>query len=302
MIPAPSFLQSSAWEYLQHALGRKTWRVADALVIRHDLPLGFHYLYTPRPDIRGDFFDEVRTIAAREKSIFLKVDPLVSLLSLQPTTHNLQASIPIQPRETIVMDLTQTEHDLLSAMHEKTRYNIRLAERKGVITTHDARNTTNDFEIFWRLLQKTAARDGFRVHPKEYYKKLLEIRTDDFSNELFFAEYDRQPLATAMVNYYRGETSIVKGVGGVVTYLHGASSGSRRDVMAPHLLHWRIMLEAKRRGYAAYDLWGIDEKHWPGLTRFKKGFGGRIVQYPASVDMIYRPSYYGVYRLLKKIL
>lgn len=290
---SPSFLQSSAWEQFQRALGRKTWRADGALVIRHDLPLGLHYLYAPRPAASEKFFGEASAIARKEKSVFLKVDPFDAL---PPTTCRLRPSIPIQPRETIIIDITKSEDELLSAMHEKTRYNIRLAERRGVqIMLQAPSDTLQSLEIFWRLLQETAARDGFRTHPKAYYEQLLACSSADLSNELFFAEYRGQVIAAAMINFYRGETSI----GGTATYLHGASAGRHRAVMAPALLHWRIMQEAKRRGCAVYDLWGIDEKRWPGITRFKRGFGGGAFVYPASIDMICRAGWYSLYSLWK---
>lgn len=284
-----SFLQSPEWEAFQRAVGRRTWRADRTLVIRHDLPMGCNYLYAPRPFISEDFFKESAVIGKKERSVFLKIDPLAPL---SPIVHNLQPSISIQPCETVIIGLTKSEEELLAAMREKTRYNIRLAERRGVrIRNHESSITDEEsFEIFWRLLQETAARDRFRTHPKGYYEKLLDARSDNFSNELFFAEYRGQAIAAAMINFYRG----------TATYLHGASAGEHRAVMAPHLLHWRIMQDGKRRGCVSYDLWGIDEKRWPGLTRFKKGFGGKEISYPQSIDVVYRPVRYRGYRLWRK--
>ena len=124
------------------------------------------------------------------------------------------------------------------------------------------------------------------------------MRSPFFSNELFFAEYGGTALAVALVNFYRDATSQE---GGIATYLHGGSSRERRGVMAPYLLQWRIMQEARRRGCNLYDLWGIDEKKWPGLTRFKKGFGGNAVRVGASVDIVCRPLLYKVYMLWRKL-
>lgn len=296
----PSFLQSAEWERFERSLGHATWRVHGALVIRRDLPLGFHYLYCPRPnpglwDLDAGLWNAVREIARKEKSVFLKIDPLSDI----PASHFQHPASGVQPAETIVLDLAnRTEDELLAAMREKTRYNIRLAERKGVkIMSRDSRITTRSFEIFWRLLQETAARDGFRTHPKEYYAGMLAARSEQFANELFFAEYGGEVLAVAMINYYRGEASIVR----TATYLHGASSRRHRDVMAPHLLQWRMIQEARQRGCGLYDFWGIDEQKWPGVTRFKRGFGGREIMYPQSVDIVYRPIAYAVYNIAKKI-
>ena len=95
-----------------------------------------------------------------------------------------------------------------------------------------------------------------------------------------------------MINFY-GDTA---------TYLHGASSRKNKELMAPHLLHWRIIQEAKKRGLGQYDFGGIDEKKWPGVTRFKIGFGGSVVEYPPSVDIIYKPILYKIYRLARKFI
>lgn len=304
--PSYSFLQSLEWEKFQQSIGRKTWRIDGTLVIRHDLPLGFSYLYCPRPDCSdksqatsGTFSYGVEKIAREEKSVFLKIDPLNRL---PPATCHLQPSHSIQPQETLVIDLSRSESDLLAAMHPKTRYNIRLAERKEVrITNQESRK--DSFEVFWALMQETVQRGGFRTHPREYYEKMLAARSEHFSNELFLAEYRGRVLAAALVNFhknYGGRTSR-DAFSGTVTYLHGASSAEYREAMGPHLLHWRIMQEAQRRGFQYYDLWGIDEKKWPGLTRFKKGFGGEIVQYPESVDVIYRPFLYNAYSVSRRI-
>jgi len=182
-------------------------------------------------------------------------------------------------------------------MHPKTRYNIGLAERKGVIVAKNVRRTPqDDFRVFWQLLEETSAREGFSLHPREYYEKLLGVSSHAFSNELFFARHQNTVLAAALVNFYRSSTSI-----GVATYLHGGSLRDHRELMAPQLLHWEIIKEAKRHGFAQYDFCGIDKDRWPGLTRFKLGFGGEIVEYPHSVDIVYRPMWYGAYRIGRRM-
>jgi len=299
-----SFLQSPEWEKFQHSLGRKTWRVfsgtssgkrqeGEVLLIRHDLPAGFNYLYCPRPAALNDrCLLEAEKIARKEKSIFLKIDPTEEI---SISHFRFQTARSLQPSKTILLDLSLSPRELLCAMQEKTRYNIRLAERRGVrVWTADAR--VSAFENFWRLLQETAQRGGFGIHGREHYEKLLLTRSDNFSNELFLAEYGGKVIAAALVNFYQDATSP-----GTATYLHGASGREHRQVMAPHFLHWSIIKEAKERGFKFYDLGGIDEKKWPGLTRFKLGFGGKRVEYPASIDLIYRPAWYWVYKLARNI-
>ncbi len=284
------FLQSPEWELFQKEAGRKTWRVDGVLVIQHVLPLGFNYLYCPRPDSgimsheSGiNVLEKIKVIAFEEKSIFLKIDPVANF---QFSIFNFQKSNSLQPRRSLLLDLTQSTEELLRAMHEKTRYNVKLAERKGVSIAK------GDPGIFIKLLKETAKRDGFHLHPESYYQKLLDTQTSTLTNELFIAVYQNEPIAGAMINFYSPT--------GTATYLHGASTSAHRNVMAPYFLHWYVIQEAKNRGFHAYDFWGIDETHWPGVTRFKKGFGGEIIEYPLSLDILYKPFWYKLYRAIKK--
>lgn len=326
------FLQSREWEEFQRKLGRKTWRAGGRLLIKHDLPGGFHYLYCPRPQLITsnwlpvtnknqlpvisdnrllvtNWLLEVEKIARSEGSMFLKIDPAENLsisifknskfnaenlkfksLKFQDSIFkNLRFKItaPLQPRATVFLDLTKTEEELLGAMHPKTRYNIRVAQRSGVEITHEG-----SFEEFWSVLQETAEREQFSLHGREHYEALLSTASGDFSNELFFARAGSKTVAALLINFYRP--------GNTATYLHGASSRHSRGLMAPHLLHWHVIREAKKRDSFAYDFWGIDDNKWPGLTRFKKNFGGYTVAYPSSIDIVYRPFWYQVYNISKK--
>lgn len=297
-----AFLQSSEWEHIQQAMGRKTWRIGGMLLVQHNLSRGFNYLYCPRPELSqtafSEFLLEVGHIAKTESSLFFKIDPREKI----PVEHidaRIEFGHPLQPQQTIVLDLSKSEDELLGAMREKTRYNIRLAERKGVEVVNVVhREVKEDFEVFWKLLSETATRQGFSVHQKKYYELLSNMRTDGMSNEFFFAhlrdDHDEM-LAVALVNIHRDPHTGVSSA----TYLHGASSRNHKELMAPHLLHWRIMQDAKRRNIDSYDLWGIDEEKWPGITRFKTGFGGSHIEYPASIDIIYRPRWYAIYKLMK---
>ena len=297
------FLQSSEWERIHQQMGRKTWRVAGVLIVRHNLPRNVNYLYCARPEFKGialeKFLKEARVIAVKEKSLFLKIDP-VEPIELKNMNVRSKESQPLQPRQTVVINLSPTEEELMAVMHEKTRYNIRLAERKGVeVAQVIRREAKDDFEIFWKLLSETGVRQGFHLHERKHYELLAAVRTQQTSNELFFARMQDNHdmvLAGAMINFYRDPHTGIT----CATYLHGASSREHREYMAPYLLHWRIMQAAKARAVVAYDQWGIDEKRWPGVTRFKNGFGGSRVEYPMSVHIIYRPVWSMIYRLMKK--
>ncbi len=297
-----SFLQSSEWEQIHKAMGRKTWRIGGVLLVRHNLWRELNYLYCPRPEFNhitpGKFFSEVSRIAETENSLFFKIDP-GEKISLENIDARMRSDRPLQPHQTVILDLAQSEDEILKAMREKTRYNIRLAERKGVeVVKVIHRDAKEDFAIFWKLLSDTATRQGFSVHQRAYYESLSNVRTGEMSNEFFFAhsrdDHD-EILAAALVNIHRDPRTGAS----CATYLHGASSQGHKELMAPHLLHWRIIQDAKRRDIEFYDLWGIDEKKWPGITRFKTGFGGARVEYPSSIHIIYRPMSYLAYKLMK---
>jgi lipid II:glycine glycyltransferase (peptidoglycan interpeptide bridge formation enzyme) len=326
-----AFLQSWEWGEFQKNFGRKIWRLGllanktlttAALIIKHQLPLGKSYLYCPRGPVMNyelgiinyEFLiKEILKIAEKEKSIFFRFEPLEKNYKLQITNYKNKLQITnhknykllktksVQPPRTLMLDLTKSEDDLLAAMHPKTRYNIRLAMRHGVtvyrtrLTDHEM--LKNDFEIFWNLLSKTSRRDGFKTHPKNYYWQMLNSLAPRPSQTLtpnvalYFAKYQNKVLAANLIMFFDD----------TVTYLHGASSSEHRNVMAPHLLHWSIISEAKRLGFKYYDFWGIDEAKWPGITRFKKSFGGFEISYLGTFDLPVNKLWYKIYYLAKNL-
>ena len=290
------FLQSAEWLDFQEMMGHKIYRlglideknnlktICGAIV--NSLPLGKKYFYIPRGPIGepGALIDEIKKTTQKDGSIFLKIEPLTEI-SLPTSLH----VAPIQPKQTLVLDLTKSEDELLGAMHEKTRYNVRLAEKKNLVLK------TGALEDFWKLMEETTARDKFHAHPKKYYETMLKNINGDGKTEmrveLKVAYFENHPTAAAIVGYF----------GGTATYLHGASSHEYRNLMAPYFLHWEIIKEAKNLGYKFYDFWGIDEAKWPGVTRFKKGFGGFEINYPGTFDLPINKLWYKIYNLAKKI-
>ncbi|MBU1178518.1 peptidoglycan bridge formation glycyltransferase FemA/FemB family protein [Patescibacteria group bacterium] len=308
-------LQSWQWGQFQEQCGRPVWRLAVGdnakilavtQVIKYELPLGKSYLYCPRGPVVGDsqitsprsLFEKIKKIAKQEKAIFLRVDPEVEEKSelakfLREMDFNM-AEKQVQPKDTLFLDLTKSEEDLLADMHHKARYNIRLAGRKGVVIRRST-NTT-DVNKFYTLMEVTTERDKFSAHPPEYYQKQIEILGRDNLLRLFLAERKGEIIAAAIVSFF----------GDKATYLHGASSHKHRRLMAPHLLQWEAVKEAKKRGMRLYDFGGIapsdaDNNHpWSGITRFKRGFGGEEKNWVGAMELVYQPVWYRGYNLLKK--
>ncbi len=299
------FLQSWEWGEFQKKFGFKVFRIGVedkgkllgvATLIKKNIGLGKSYFYCPRGPVFGFeiaelglqieeveeyFFTEIKKIAKKEGIIFLRYEPLV--LSRKPKIEN-RKSIDLQPAKTLILDLRKDEENLLKEMHQKTRYNIRLAEKKEVLVIEGG---ADDFDDFWNLMKTTSGRDGFKIHPKEYYRRLIENE----SVKIFFAKYENNIICAGIFSFF-GDTA---------TYLHGASSNEYRNVMAPFLLQWTLIKKAKSNGKEYYDFYGIDDEKWPGVSRFKKGFGGFEVFYPGTYDFVFSGMCYNGYRALRKI-
>lgn len=314
--PHSSFLQTFEWAEFQKSLGQKVFYfgitdkdeiIATVALIKKTLPAGQSYFYSPKGPVVNDkclmsndklilekIVKEVKKMAKQENVIFWRFEPNTKYQILN-TRYKIQKTLDIQPSRTLILDLAKSEDALLANMRQKTRYNIRLAGKKGVKIK---KGSIADFEQFWELMQGTGKRDNFRLHGKEYYKKMLESLAQDKNKNkqnqlfinLFFARYNQKPIAASLVAFF-GDTA---------TYLHGASSDANRNVMAPYLLQWEAIKQAKKMGCEHYDFYGIDEAKWPGVTRFKKGFGGGELEYPGTFDFVFSRSKYVLYNFLRK--
>jgi lipid II:glycine glycyltransferase (peptidoglycan interpeptide bridge formation enzyme) len=301
------FLQSWNWGEFQKDAGEKVDRVvwmvngdlrAVAQVIHKNISGFGSYAYIPRgpitlplPSSRGEHergatfpLSDMNT----EENMFVRFEPASEgqAQGLPPRTQNVS---DIQPAHTLITDLSQTEEQLLSGMHEKTRYNIRLAEKKGVQIEIKAAS----IDDVWHVFEMTSSRDEFRLHGKEYYRKMIE------SGVAFLAIAKQEDDILA--------ANIMMDFGGVRTYLHGASSNVKRNFMGPYLLHWELMKNAKANGIQSYDWWGVapvdalSTHPWAGISRFKRGFGGEEVEYPGTFDVVIHPIKYQLYQFVRMI-
>lgn len=302
------FIQSWQWGEFQEKVSGKVWRlvvkdneevVAAAKIITKDLPAGKKYFYCGRGPIITEgadkmeatrlIFLEIEKLAKQEGAMFLRFDPIHNLEEHDYKIKGKEVLIKthdVQPSKTLILDLSKTEEELLKEMHQKTRYNINLAEKKGVKITEAGKEK---FEAFWSLLDQTSDRDQFRPHGRNYYQAMLEL--EDNPVKLFFAEFEGRLITTALVSFF-GDTA---------TYLHGGSANDDRNVMAPYLLQWHCIKLAKAGGQKFYDFHGIDEEKWPGVTKFKKGFGGLEMDYPGTFDLVYDDGWYEIYKMIRKV-
>jgi len=307
------FLQSFAWGEFHRALNHRVWRwgvfkdeklIAGANVIEHSLPLGQSYLYCPRGPITDPtlsvkekneclslILSKVRdlTIATTNKEeIFFRFEPTWDIANLEMKVYE---SLAIQPKHTAILNLELSETEILNNCKPKTRYNIRLAEKKNVTIEH---LPTNSFNEIWPLFLKTAGKQNFNLHPQSYYQTMLA--------QLPFAELwvvrnqEKKIIAGNLMIFF----------GSQVTYLHGASDYDDRQLMAPYLLHWEMIKMAKQRGFKSYDFYGIggndsSTANWAGFSRFKEGFGATPIALSGTFDFLYNKTRYRLYQTTRKI-
>jgi peptidoglycan pentaglycine glycine transferase (the first glycine) len=302
--PDAHLLQTPQWGSLKSVYGWEIARIlgesCGAQVLFRRLPLGFTLAYVPKGPL-GDWLPallpELDSLCSQKRSIALKIEPDENIdPALQTKLHEngfLTSPHFIQPATTLVVDLRAEENEILARMHQKTRYNIRLASRKGV----SARPWT-DLDAFGRMMQATAQRDDFGVHVPSYYRRAYDLFHPSGACELFVAEHEGQPIAAIMV-FARGSRA---------WYLYGASTDAHRSRMPTYLLQWQAIRWARQRGCTQYDLWGVPDEDqetleanfmhrsdglW-GVYRFKRGFGGNLVHSIGAWD---RPRIPWLYRL-----
>src|SRR3989338_4561823 len=310
-------LQSWAWGEFLAALGRPIKRffvlhqgdiLARVLIVKIIFTKNFYYLYVPRGPVFRDGLNKQQRleilrrlcqqavkVAGFEKALFLRIDPALSADYLN--LHQLgfkKANKESQPHHTLLVDLTRSEEDLLNQMKPKGRYNIKVAEKRGLQVMLGT--SENDLEKFYEILAKTASRNNFSAHPRNYYFNLWRALYPQ-QLRLYLAEHENKIIAAILVTLY----------GNRAIYLHGASDYEHRQLMAPHLLQWQAMKEAKSNGYISYDLWGVapsnatDNHPWSGLTRFKESFGGEFQEYVGTYDYIYRPAWHRLFNIVRNL-
>ncbi|MBL0344382.1 peptidoglycan bridge formation glycyltransferase FemA/FemB family protein [Candidatus Villigracilis affinis] len=306
--PDAHLLQMGEWGELKNDFGWKPVRLlldreTGAQILFRRLPLGLTLGYMPKPVNSGRlmvdnelFWREVDSICKKNHAIFLKIETDTWEETFQPS--NLQAfklsNHNIQPPRTITLSIKEDEEEILARMKPKCRYNIRLAEKKGITV-----RSWDDIPAFHEMMTVTGGRDNFGVHSKEYYQRAYELFHQKGACELLVAEFEGKPLASLMVfsNAKRA------------WYVYGASNDQERNRMPTYLLQWEAIRWAKARGCDEYDLWGVPDENeetleanfetrhdglW-GVYRFKRGFGGQLKRAAQAVDRVYNPLLYWAY-------
>lgn len=263
------------------------------LVVRQTMGFGKSWLWCPGGPLlpaSGTGWNLMQKAAAElakdHGDVFLRIEPIGELASGGVATKSSYL-----PRNTLVLNLAVSEDDLLKQMTQKGRYNIKQAEKHGIVVTEAKAEELPDF---YKLLKETAARDGFFVHAFAFYENFIAKLGG--KAHLLLAKQNGVTVAGALLTYF----------GSTARYYFGASTMAFGDNKAPYLLQWTAVRAAKQAGIKVYDFFGIapdgDAKHaLSGVTQFKTRFGGKRVSYPKSRVFVYRPLWWWLYSFAKRL-
>ena len=303
-----SIFQTHEWEGFRLKAGyQKSYWVENILVLQKNLPLGRSMLYSPRvskdqwSSVSDRFIEEIQRIGNENSSIFyrLELDSPESDSSLL-RAHDLKKSFEeMQPEHSLILDISKTEEEILAQMKQKGRYNIKIAKKNDIAIEY----STDRGEIldqFYGLYSTMASRHGITHRNKNYFEKLIEFLGEKDYARCYIATVKENktkiPVAGAIATFYNG----------AAIYLYGGSADNFRNLMAPYILHWQMILDAKEKNCKKYDFFGIapteDPKHpWAGVTRFKRQFGGEEEHILGSYDLLLKPIEYQIFKVAEKI-
>ncbi|MBO8168544.1 MAG: peptidoglycan bridge formation glycyltransferase FemA/FemB family protein [Thermoanaerobacteraceae bacterium] len=300
----------TGWEPIRLVIEEDDKMVAAVSLLKRTLPvMNKSIFYAPRGPV-VDFEDEklfkflldqIATVAREHGAILLKIDPdipapnekVTSMLKkngFRPAGDEEGGFEGIQPRYVFRLDITPSMDELFMNLHSKTRYNVRLARRKGVEIKQDC--TLQDLQDFYKILKITAERDKFLIRSYDYFKIIWDQLVENGLAKLFMAYYQGKPIA--------GTLAFI--MGDIAWYIYGASSNEHRNVMPNYLLQWTMIEWAKNNGCKIYDFRGVpgkltEDNPLYGLYRFKKGFNGEYTQFIGEYDLVYSPLYYRLWNI-----
>lgn len=322
--PHANLLQSWAWGEFQSQIGNPVWRFAvtqnedivlQVQVIKQTLGFSQSILYAPRADLINKqlpaqelnqalklLLKEVVELAMREKCILFRIDP--PTLATDVSSAGLYRSLKfvtnakknIQPKYVQLLDLKSDLAGTLASAKSKTRYNANLGQRNLDDKKIELHTTAQPETItaFLSLLRKTGANQGFTPHSSRYLKTQIETLTrSDVAELLTVSTTDNPPswLAGIFVAYFNQ----------TATYVHGASSKTSSNLMGSYLLHATAINHSIAKGMNHYELGGVNPNPnhpWSGITRFKQGFGGKMIEYIGTMELPIQPFKYKIYRLM----
>jgi lipid II:glycine glycyltransferase (peptidoglycan interpeptide bridge formation enzyme) len=308
-------LQSWEWGEFRKKTGTKVIRLgvfekkelkSGYQLFIHSLPvpnLDLKIIYFPKgPEPNKKMFSALKDLAEREKAVFVRLEPNLGVPLEKAKTafekikkflaeNNCQPGRPLFTRYTFRIDLTKSDQELLSAMKEKTRYNLRLAQKNQVEAVQDS--SSQAFEIYLRLMKATIKRQGFYAHTPEYHRQMWQTLQASGLARLLLAKYKNKALVAWILLVFKDS----------LYYPYGASSRQERQVMPAYAMMWGAIKLGQKLGCRTFDLWGSlgpqpDPKDpWFGWNRFKSGFGPEMIEFLGTYDLVVNSRLYPIIRL-----
>lgn len=314
-------MQSWEWGEFRKSLGTKVLRYGfyDGKTLKkafqltfHKIPLTSQYVgYFPKgPEPDEELAKVLRQIGQENNCAFIKIEPDVILGSVATPESKkdsgqarmtvprsfLHSPKPLFTKYNFVLDLTKSEEQLLKDMHPKTRYNIRVAQKHGVKV--EERTDDQAFEIYLKLYFETTKRQGYHGHNEDYHRKVWETLKAAGTVRLLIASYQNKPLTAWMLLTFHN----------TLYYPYGGSSISHKEVMANNLIAWAAIRLGKKMKLKTFDMWGAlgpnaDPKDpWFGFHKFKQGYGGELVEYIGTFDLVLNWPVYYLFTAIDKLL
>ncbi|MEI8232876.1 MAG: peptidoglycan bridge formation glycyltransferase FemA/FemB family protein [bacterium] len=302
MINAQHPLQSSEWGEFRKLTGIKVVREDDLQITIHQIPYTpWNIGYAPKGPMPDERQAQILARVAKENHcLFIKCEPKIEITNHKFSNSQMRkwgfvSGRPMFTKYNFVLDVTPKEEELLASFKQKTRYNIKVAEKKGVSVEID--DSSEAFERYLQLTQETTKRQGFYAHGKEYQEKMWKVLHTAGIAHLLVARYEGQ-IITTWILFKFGDT---------LYYPYGASTREHREVMANNLVMWEAIKLAKKWNCVYLDMWGAlgpdadPNDPWYGFHTFKSGYGARHVEYIGTWDYVAMPALYKIYRIVENL-
>lgn len=309
-------LQSWEWGEFRKQTGLQVERIGfyDQGKLQKGLEVTFHPIpvlgktagYAPKgfmPD--EEQLAALKQLGAKHNALFIKLEPNVaqkvsatsahSQIGQFLLSHDCQPGRPLFTKYTFQLGLTKSEEDLFNNLTSKTRYNVNLAHKKGVTIIENS--TAEGMEEYIKILEETTTRQGFYAHTPEYFRTMWKSLGESGMMRIFQAVYQDQILVSWIMFIFNG----------VLYYPYGASRSIHRDVMASNLMMWEMILLGKREGCHLFDMWGSlgpepnPKDPWFGFHRFKKGYGGELMEFLGTYDLVMNEPLYKLFRVVENV-
>lgn len=299
-------IQSYEWGEARKSLGTPLLRyglyennklISVFQITLHKIPFLNKYVgYLPKgPVPNSAFSNALRSIAKAHNCAFIKTEPNIEIAAEDKVEGFIKSPKSLFTKYNFVLDLTPSEDDLLKNMHSKTRYNIKVAQKNGVEVVE--RVDDEAFEIYLKLYFETTKRQGYFGHNTIYHRKIWETLKKAGLATLLIASYKKTPLSAWMLLKFKD----------TLYYPYGGSSIEHKDVMANNLIAWEAIKLGKKLKLRNFDMWGAlgpnaDSKDpWYGFHRFKQGYGGRLVEYIGTYDLVINWPIYILFTIVDKL-